>query len=620
MSLPGALLPRISTCRDMIEQVLLELPGLPPRVDRAPLVSLLTRALAVLARLAEGSLADPEHLDQVAAVTSAILGCVTVLHLAVTPDEARPLEQRLRAVERALEIYRGDALDELVASVPAPGPPRAEFKLRASVGVPALHRLDRRPLAPRPHVDAPDRSAVATDDDRAPARRIPDPEPAAVLLIEQLRRLAHDCFSELGALGNLRAPSADVPWSPALGRFEQRLLADLDAVVALGGPVIFDGSPTLRLDVLAELLAYADDALAPDPGRAFARAFVLGCVEGEDCVRAAVVALRQSDPWTHEAQQSALALASNPAITPAMETLALGDDAALSALALAVLRARREASIAVTAPLLAHPDPAVRRSAALTLGASKQRAPALALLHATLDADADDTVASAAAESLARLGSKLGLAHARRRLADRALDPTARADLLRIIATTGGPADGAVLAQHFEEAPTSAAIIEALAFHGHPGSVEPLLHALEITASQPGAIELRAALALALHQLTGARVEPTTEGAATFCAWWLEARAELGTDDERRLDGSRSPRRCRLGRPFTLAQTLDALTTAGPASARELLALELAASSSGAVRIDLHDWTTRQLAEIAAAHATLAGALRPGAWPESRLG
>ena len=71
-----------------------------------------------------------------------------------------------------------------------------------------------------------------------------------------------------------------------IASFERRLLENLDALVALGQPVA-----ARSVDVLAAAQRYAAEAVVADPMRAFARSFVLCCVEGEDTVRAAALAL-----------------------------------------------------------------------------------------------------------------------------------------------------------------------------------------------------------------------------------------------------------------------------------------------------------------------------------------
>ena len=619
---------RLSACRDVIEQVVLDLPSLPPRVNRAPLVALLERALGLAAQAAGCSADDPDHLALTSAASTALVGAASVLQLAASRQDAAPLLDRLRSAQRALEVYRREALEAMDASrPPRPGAPPA--RLRASVGVPALHRLDRRPLAPRA------RFTAAAGDDHGDAehegRRVRSEEPSAVLLLDQLRRLAQDCFAELGELGNLRAPSEEVPWSPELARFEARLLADLDAVAALGQRVIFDGEPALQLDVLDELLAFADDELCPDPGRAFARAFILGCVEGDDAARAAVLALRQSDPLTHDAQRSALALASSPCLAPALEGLVLDRDPALATLALDVLRARREGDTALAAVLLAHPEPRARRSAALFLGASREGNSAVALLLAALDVELDGTAFGGAVESLIRLGRRAGLTAARARLqGDVDVGEGSPANgpghvvLLRVLALAGGPGDAALLLRAFAAAP-SEAITDLLGWHGHPGSVDPLSRALTEACAGPDGGErpraLAEAIALAIHRITGAEVTPTAEGARAFAAWWSEHRDQLGSEAERRIDGGR-PARYRRGHRYTLQGSLDELAASGSAPTREALALEIAAASSGAARLDVDGWVARQLADIAAAREMLAAArptFQPGDWPEHRL-
>lgn len=599
---------RLSSCRDQLEAVLLDLRRLPARVSRAPLASMLERALSLLEPLAAGSVADPGHLDTVAAVRAAVLGCAAALGVAAPRDDAAPILARLQSVERALAGYREAAIGALNASVPSPARPAPA--LRTSTGVPALHRLDRRPLAPRIASDA---SAELELDARSRRRAPEDDVPAAAPLFEQLRRLAHDCFVELGQLGNLRDGSGEVPWSPELASFEKRLLADLDAAVALGRPVFFDGAPTIQLDVLDELQVFADDALHGDPGRAFARAFVLGCVEGEDAARAAVVALRMSNPLTHDAQRNALSLASSPTIAPVLEVLATGGDPALAALSLDVLSARREGGIAIAAVLGAHPDPRVRRSSMRFLGTASDRETASALLLAALGDERDPSVAAAAAESLVRLGDRTGLRAAREWLGGDAIPRAARLELLRVVAAAGGPGDRATLLADLAAAP-SEAVVDLIGVHGHPGCVEPLVRAL---GEAHGGGALGEAIAQALRRITGREVAPTVEGAREIAAWWDGARAGLGADE----DSARAPR-LRAGRRYTPLESLDELGGAAPADVREALAIEVAAVTGGAVRLACGDWIARQLSEIATARAKIAAersGYRPGDWPESRL-
>ena len=72
-----------------------------------------------------------------------------------------------------------------------------------------------------------------------------------------LRRLLRDCAEELGSLGNIRRKRNAEIWSQTTELLEHRMLAALDAVVALGLP--FESGQKgegIRLEALAELVAY----------------------------------------------------------------------------------------------------------------------------------------------------------------------------------------------------------------------------------------------------------------------------------------------------------------------------------------------------------------------------
>jgi hypothetical protein len=584
----------LALARSFLERVLLGLGALPPRVDRRPLAAMVERAVDALSEAGRSALGDPGHLDHLASARTTMIALGAALRVA-SPTEAAPLLAALDGAARALELHREAALD--APPSPEPAAPRPPAPLRASVGAPALHRLDRRPLSPR----------ARTRDDEAPPRPLDDPHPGAVLLVEQLRDLAHDCFAEMGELGNLRRAGGEVLWSPALGRFEDRLLADLDAAVALGRPVLYDGAPVALFDVLAEAQAWADDALFADPGRAFARAFLLGCVEGDDAALAAVLALRQSPPETHGAQVSALGLGASPAIARALTPLLLGGDPGLTVAALDVLTLRREGDAVFAAALLAHPDARVRRSAARFAGALREPAAAVPLLAGALHAERDGAVLAEGCASLCRLGSREGLHLARARVEDPAFDPPTRRALGRVLAAAGGPHDLAALLRAFADDPAPETAL-ALGLHGHPGAVDPLLRALAAASSS----RLREAVAAALTRLTGEPADDAAAGALALAAWWSAHGEALGARDDR-------PRRLRLGQPWTLAASLDEL--AGPAdpAVRELCALELAAATSGSVRLDTSGWVAQQLGALAAARASLGEGARPGEWPEAQL-
>lgn len=648
----AALARRAAVCRDMLEEALLDLPRLSHRVDRRPVVSLLEQALAQVAQIARAPDLDAAMLDLAGAAAATVTGASAMLAITASDEAGRAARRRLQSAARAIEALRREALDEIVAEqarvkdAPHKAPADPPRPLRASRGVPLVHAIEREPLSPAVRVEAPpppppppprlpaagrgeDEIEEPDDDDDtppAPPRGAPRYDPAAVHPVSQLRRLAIDCFEELGTMGCLREPTEDAPWSPELSRFEDRLLANLDAAVALGRPVIFGNEPRLRLDVLRELIAWADDAFVADPNRAFARAFILGCVEGDDAIRAAVTALRQSSPYVRKAQASALSLASSPAVAPAMEALAWGDDPALAAFALDVLRDRREVSLAAAVGLLSHPAAGVRRSAALCLGAARERSAAGALLSSALPVEADDGAAAAAAKSLVRLGSREGLSFARRRLreAGASTDPAARADLLRILAVAGGPEDLETMIAAASSAPGAVveAEVAAVGWYGHPGCVAPLIDTLDRACAALAAWSTREVITGSIRRIVGIEVEPSSAGARAFRASWEKDRARFWPSEdagERR----RAPPRLRFGAPWSPLASLDELAKATlPASDRDLLALEIAVVSAGALRLDVRGWVARQLGEIEAAREALGtpgAAFQPGEWPHGHL-
>jgi hypothetical protein len=610
---------RLDLARGLVESALLSLEALPGRVDRRPIVVMIDRSLALFGRVVREPIEDAAHLDGVAGASAAIMAAAALLMTAAPGDAtASDAGARLRRARRELDAYRAEAIEEIASK-----PVHAQLATKAAAndgrawvasdGTPALHHLERGALAPIVRVD-PKLSAASFDPSAAMRElgaRVPQYDTSATRFIAQLRRLARDSFEEIGSLGGLREPNDDVPWSRELASFEQRLLCDLDAAVALGDAVMFDGTRGLRLDVLRELLAWAADTFTIDPGRAFARPFVLACVEGEDKVRAAVLALRQSPVETHDAELRAFALGSSPAIAAAMEELAMGDDERLAVLGLEVLRARREGGAAI-AVLLAHPRPPVRSAAARVLGASLDRVSAIAMLCATDEVEREPEVQAAIATSLARLAAKPALAIARAGLDGRA-EGEAKAALRRVLALTGGPSDASMLLQELGPNATRADV-EAIGWHGHPGAIEPLAQALEAATLEPLAFELRDACIGAIARITGETVDATPEGIDAFRTWWRAHEAHFGSETSRRSH------RFRHGRAFTPMLCLDELAGEASPVDREWLALELAVYTRGTARIETRDWIARQLSELEAARAFLSKTpVTPGKWPVDQL-
>jgi 3-oxoacyl-[acyl-carrier-protein] synthase-1 len=627
-----------SAARDAVEQALLRLPELPPRLDRAPIVAAAEAALGALATLAASDVDDPAHLDQLGAALGALDG-LRAEHAEVGGEAAAASRGELERAERALQQSRPATIEAVVAvqedrhrRASSAGALR-EAELLASRGVPRLHTLPRAALVPALPYSAP---RMDDDDDEpasAPRPALPALGPAA----DELRACARQCAEDIGLLSMLRGAEGDDPWTPGILRFEQRMLDSLDALASLARPFLVrerdDRWSTKHLDVLAEVERWSADGAVPDASRAFAAAFVLGCVEGEDAVRAAVLLLRNAPPALHPAQAEALILAPSPLIGEAMRRLSTGDDPALARLALDVLHRRRDASFAAAAMLLDHPDAGVRRSAARCLGLAAERAPAAALLAEALTPDEDPLVATAAAESLLLLGAPAGLAYLRKSLRDELSFPDALPDpvrfaQLRLLALAGGQADGELLLRSFRGHPEE---VRAMGWFGHAGLVEPLLEALERgNQSSPDALSpLEIEAARAIQRITGAPLfHPPSDDAdaaevgtiiteaAAWKAWWAEHRGAFGGH------------KYRFGQPFSSLASLAELAGEGVAtSVRVDCAFELALLSGGAIPLlDVHDWTARQAERLGALQASLPKDRRgrpllgtPGEWPDRLL-
>lgn len=398
--------------------------------------------------------------------------------------------------------------------------------------------------------------------------------------LAQLRRSGRTFLEDVSANSNLRRLEATerFQWGPVEG-FEGRMCQALDAFLALGTPFHSASAPAVAragIDVLDEALRYGREALTADPGRSFARALVLGSVAGEDTVRAAVLALKQSPQFTHKAQVQAFSLASNPAMDEALVRLCLERDTHLLRFALEAAYARRCVDAATVAPLVEHTDDAVRIRAYRALGVASDRVTAATLLTDRLETEMSDMAATAAAEALALLGRGRGLAYARERLNEELESPGSlpsggRLRLMALLGAVGGEADHALLAALYTGASGEAA---ALGAHGHVALAEVLLDVLVSSSPRLGVGHWqKQEAAEALVRITGApilktvadRYAPRTEPAA-WQAWWNEFADEF-----------QLVRRYRWGRPYSALAPLTELEADDvPVRLRQAAAFELA--------------------------------------------
>jgi len=617
--------------RDVIERVLLDLPKISARAPwREAAARAVGASLAALHRLGASPIDDPAHLELLEAASARVGEARVALE---GEADAATLAKRVGSVEAALRRTRDPTIDAIVASqdrarTPSRRAPPPPVVFKASLDAAALHPLPGDPIVPWVRLE------VEVDPDAAPpapprrqsgetARRDPDDSPEEHARRHVLR-IAHDCMMEIGALGMLRRARGGERRHAGIAGFERRLLADLDALVALATPYETDersddGSwqaVRRRLDLVSALQGWADDAFVADDVRAFARAFVLCCVGGEDAVRAAFVALRASHPETHDAQRDAFTIASNPAVAAAARRLCHDENPALAGLALEVLRERRAPCFAEGALLLNHPDPGVRRRAARALAVEPATGPVVALLETLVAHEEAPDVVAGAVETLLAHGARSGLIHARRALRDLlgrgSPDQAARRSLVRLVAVAGGPSDAELLSEVSKKHPDEA---EEIGWSGAASLTGPL-RALLTSAHR----EVRQGAARALFRIAGPPVATTpvpddadVEDLPTDPAAWAEPCERLAPELKHRF-----------GRPFEVGAPLDELTGHDvTGDARETCALEVAIIGGGDAWFEPHEWLglqTRRLRALREYFDTAPRRLRPGEWLEGRLG
>jgi 3-oxoacyl-[acyl-carrier-protein] synthase I len=614
--------------KEAIDRVLRSLTRLPGSIDRAPIKSALDDLLEALSRWAKADLHAEEHLGRIDEAAEHARRARVYFADAGDGAAATQGATTLRHVEASLRAARDETIDRIVAEqdkvlrgrAPVQAAPAAA-PFRAGVGTPVVHASGRA-VSPPVDVEAPPED----DDVLRPAKGAPANDSPEALA---LRELGRDCMEDVAIFGTLRKPNDDEPWA-ASARFEQRLLANVDALSSLD---VAEAGAAQGLDVPVEVIGYAGEVAFADAGRAFARAFTLGSFGGEDVVRALLAGLRRSPAIMRSAQIEALCLSPSPRLRPALERLLWDEDPALVRAALAVLRFRRSARLASVLPLLGHSDVGVLEAAARALGVADPPAPAIAALEELLREGVEDRVAVAALESLVLLGAPSGVALATQRVLEEEARPGAQAvetrlGYLRLIALAGGPEHLPLIASAVVPAPplTSAlgdvpAAVSLLGWFGHASLIEPLLDRLEAAnhARQPGNLmpsELEIASARALLRITGVYLEDDEEpsgiglaiDAKLWRAYWDEHRGELSPDV-----------RLRFGKPYHPLQTLEELaaesTLGGP---RRLAAIELAALLPGPWAFEVGDWVARQMDGLAAIRGPLEGegmGYEAGDWP-----
>ncbi|MSP24794.1 MAG: hypothetical protein EXR75_06430 [Myxococcales bacterium] len=686
MSEPTKLGARIA--RDVVEDVLLELRSLRGRVDRRGIVQSLEEALEALQAVESGRAEDQAQLDRLAGAREKCRTASDFIEGSDDSEASQRMVRRLRGAARSLDEAREAGLDQLVfrQGTAAPselrgrakeGLPKAEH-FKVSAGLPHLFALERDVLRARVDTSVPsqfrfedaardaaeaeamdepaevsrelspedaERPAFAADE---PASTV-DPVKRLVLLADQsatpsdldehmafglmgerahIGRMVKCCFEEISATANLRRldDTERFNWQ-WMKRTEARMTAGVDALMALGQPFFLAsgrGAKSEGFDVLEAALDYGRDAFTADPGRAFARTFVLGCVAGEDTVRAAILALKQSPRYTHRAQTHALAMAPNPAIDEALVRLSNDEDRDLVVVALDALYGRGVADFAVLLPLTEHPDHDVKARAVRAMGVATQGSAAIEWLTEFIARETEDDLVVGGLEALSLLGAKAGLEHARDRLVDEVKAPGSlrtdvRIRMMQLLGVAGEREDWEILRANYGGEPGEAL---AMGFHGHPELIEALLEPLieKVPRVMPGRQGLQEA-AVALVRISGAplyanperpdRYEPTTEG-MVWRAYFAEHRKRFEPGV-----------RYRFGVPWSPLAPVDELAAEDvPVGTRRLAALELGMLLRERP-VMLHDFAARQAEVLASQRASVTAELhgkgrrwRVGGWPD----
>ncbi|MDB5216767.1 MAG: hypothetical protein JWO86_4694, partial [Myxococcaceae bacterium] len=414
------------------------------------------------------------------------------------------------------------------------------------------------------------------------------PAPAADDDGELLRRVARDCLEDIASLRVLRKPIPSETWLDQ-APFEQRLLDNVDAFVALGEAAL----PSVTL--------FHAEAPAPDPARAFALALTLGCIEGTDTIDVAVATMKISAPLELPGFAEGFILAPSPAIATELVPLLDAPNPALCAVALEVLAARGALPLDTAERVLPRSDAVLASKLARALGLAVPKAKAISVLSDMLDAGASDELFEVACESLLRRGDGSVRQRLRDAIRSRASKPRVAA-ATALLAMSGRRDDAALLVEGLAFAPTASSV-RALGRHGSAALLPALLALLE---TEDAAVALAAAEALDFVTNAGLcettqvpwipgvtppdGSPPPTRAVSTVIAArapWEQWHARNGV----RLD---SLAKIRGGLPFLPSMIVDELDGPALPAQRAVAAFELVVATGVGARLSTTDWVARQ--------------------------
>ncbi|MDI1446895.1 hypothetical protein [Polyangium sp. 6x1] len=574
--------PLLEGVRSALEDSLL---AVADRSDAAELAEALREGIALLSRLVEGEPRDADALE-------ALLRTSTALKAA---RERIPLDEAVGSRIESAARWLVDASERLRGRLPArPLGAGAEAtqteEFVASVGVPRAHPV----FVPPPRVLSREEAAAA---EGARGKALLEASRTAAGDLAQIRAIARECFEDIASLGSLRRLYDHEPWVDA-GPFEQRLLDNLDALVALERP-LDPAAPSLGL--VESLFAYAIEWVVPDFGRTFTLAFTLSCLDTETAMRWVVLALRRSHPRTYPAFVDAFTLGSNEAIDRTLVELCREDDPALVEVALEAMARRGRVDMASAVLLLMRPSSSpTLLDKAIDLAARLPAQAATPLLARLLDSAEPDTAASAAA-ALTTLGDARGPKHLRALLQrPRTEEPAAlraRRIALESLCLLGSPFDRNLLGT---EASLDREGLPWLGWHGHPDHVPVLIEGIRRAAAN-GAFDEADRIGHALERIGGGSApRPGALAGGDFeerLAAWLRA-----FEERRPLDNPRM----RFGQPWTPSAIVTELSARGTRQGeRPILARELALVTRRAVHLDVAGWVVVQERALAAARDAL---------------
>lgn len=441
----------------------------------------------------------------------------------------------------------------------------------------------------------------------------------------QVEVLARDAMEDLASYSTLRKLGDEEAWGAAEA-FERRLLASLDALVALARPLRPDQA---ELDLAEALFAYATEWIVPDRGRAFAFAITMASVASDAALLWVLMGLRRAEAAARPAYTEALALGSNPHIAEKLITILTDDGPKETTLvALEAAGRRRLFHAGAMLPLTTHPDariaslairglmsaPAELASETLSrLIERGQRLVVRAVAGETLIDKGPPAQPGASAKGVARgrevlrgvieelLGHEASRAPLDRGPARKRLDADDRIALshaLRGLAVAGDGLD----AEHVWAAAHALGSYREVGFFGHVPHVALLFATLseldgrgttsqddgEARGSAGAWVEQLELLATALKRITGIDAPKHGPGRYDlngFKRLWEEKVPTIALG------------RTRFGKPFQRADLLAELAAPATRQAdRRLLAKEVAHHSEGVLHFDVDGWVADQKA------------------------